>query len=204
MPDEPVPMTATRRPVKSTSWCGHRAVWYVAPAEAVDPVDLRELWGGQATGGHHHEPRRHRVAAIGAHGPARRLVVERRRLDAGAELDGAAEVEGVGDMAGVAQDLRLRGVALGPLPLLFQLRGERVRVVERLDVAPRSRIAVPPPGAADVSGGVEAPQCQTDLAEAVDGVHPGEAGADDHDVATLHVADPRAPECPRRLRATRR
>ena len=31
MPDEPVPITATRWPVKSTPWCGQRPVEYTAP-----------------------------------------------------------------------------------------------------------------------------------------------------------------------------
>ena len=32
IPDEPVPITATRLPVKSTSSCGHRPVKYTSPA----------------------------------------------------------------------------------------------------------------------------------------------------------------------------
>ena len=37
MPDEPVPMTATRWPAKSTPSCGQVAVWYVRPAKVSRP-----------------------------------------------------------------------------------------------------------------------------------------------------------------------
>ena len=70
------------------------------------------------------------------------------------ELDVAAQVEAVGDVVDVAQDLRLGGVALGPVPLLLELVGERVRVVQALDVAARARVAVPVPGAADAVAGL--------------------------------------------------
>ncbi len=37
MPDEPVPMTPTRWPVKSTPSWGHAPVWYVGPGERSRP-----------------------------------------------------------------------------------------------------------------------------------------------------------------------
>ena len=37
MPEEPVPITATRRPVKSTPSWGQWPVWYVAPAKRSTP-----------------------------------------------------------------------------------------------------------------------------------------------------------------------
>ncbi len=37
MPDEPVPITATRWPVKSTPSCGQRLVWYTGPANVSRP-----------------------------------------------------------------------------------------------------------------------------------------------------------------------
>ena len=37
MPDEPVPMTATRLPVKSTPSCGQRLVKYTSPAKRSAP-----------------------------------------------------------------------------------------------------------------------------------------------------------------------
>jgi hypothetical protein len=52
--------------------------------------------------------------------PAVRGAVERGRRDARVQLDVAPEVEAVGDVVQVAEDLRLRGVALGPLPVLLE------------------------------------------------------------------------------------
>ncbi len=39
-PDEPVPITPTRRPVKSTPSCGHRPVWYHLPLKLVDALEV--------------------------------------------------------------------------------------------------------------------------------------------------------------------
>ena len=36
--EEPVPMTPTRRPVKSTPSCGHRPVWYHLPSNDSRPL----------------------------------------------------------------------------------------------------------------------------------------------------------------------
>ena len=89
------------------------------------------------------------LAAVGLDRPFAGLAVEQRRRDAGVELDVAAQVEAIGDVVDVVQDLRLGGVALGPLPFLLQLVGEGVGILQALDVAARAGIAVPEPGAAD-------------------------------------------------------
>ena len=92
------------------------------------------------------------------------------------------QIEAVGDVIDVAQDLRLRAVALGPLPFLLQLVGERVRVLQAFDVAAAARIAVPEPGAADAAAGLEGAHLQAELAQAVDGVEAADARADDDGV----------------------
>ena len=85
-------------------------------------------------------------------------------------------------MIDVAQDLRLRAVALRPLPVLLQIVGERERVLQAVDVAAAAGIAVPVPGAADIIAGLEGADLQAELAQAVDGVEAADAGADDDDV----------------------
>ena len=85
-------------------------------------------------------------------------------------------------MLDVAQDLRLGGVALGPAPLLLELVGEGVGVVQALDVAAGARVAVPEPGAADAAAGLEDARRQPQAAQAVEHVQAGEAGADDDNV----------------------
>jgi hypothetical protein len=95
------------------------------------------------------------VAAVGAHVPARRALVPALGDDAGGEADVATEVVLVGDVAEIAENLGLRRVALGPLPLGVQLGVEAERVVDALDVAACSGITVPVPGAADVVGALD-------------------------------------------------
>jgi hypothetical protein len=63
-------------------------------------------------------------------------------------LDLSTQVVAIGDVIGVAEDLRLAGVALGPVPFLLQLVVEGVGVLHALDVAAGAGIAVPVPGAA--------------------------------------------------------
>lgn len=133
---------------------------------AVDPV----------AHGQHAVPGRDHLAGVGGHEPpVARLVVVHRR-DAGAELDVAAQREPVGDVVQVAQDLRLGGVPLGPLPLGEELTGERVAVVDALDVAPGARVAVPEPRAADVGSPLEHPGAQPEPAQPVEHVQAGEPG----------------------------
>ncbi len=60
-----------------------------------------------------------------------------------------------GDVPQIGEDLRLCGEAFGPLPAALQLFVERIGVVHTFDVATRTRVAVPVPGAADVRGRLE-------------------------------------------------
>ncbi len=96
------------------------------------------------------------VAVGGVHLPRARPAVECRARHRGAERVVAAKVEAVGDVLEISQDLRLRGVALGPCPGLLQVVVERVGVVDAFDVAPRSRVAIPVPRAAHAVRGLDA------------------------------------------------
>src|SRR5437763_7114746 len=88
------------------------------------------------------------IAFVSLYHPCVCLAVEDRLFDPSVELDVSREVEPVSYMVDVAQDLRLRAVALGPMPSLLQLVGERVRVLHALDIAATPWIAfqyhVPP------------------------------------------------------------
>jgi hypothetical protein len=77
------------------------------------------------------------------------MLVEDRLLDAGLEPDVATQVETIGDVLGVGEDLRLRRVPLGPLPLLLEPVVEAVGVLEALHVTAGARIPVPVPGTPD-------------------------------------------------------
>ena len=82
-------------------------------------------------------------------------------------------------MVDVTQDLRLRAVALGPMPFLLQLVGERIRVLHALDIAAAPRVAVPVPGAADPVAGLEGTHFEAEFTQAMDGVETAGSCADD-------------------------
>ncbi len=119
--------------------------------EVREALDIRHPRIRQAAGGEHDVFRRHRLAVGGGHRPPIGAFVERHPIDAGIELDVAAQVKPVGDMVGVFQNFRLRRVALAPVPFLLQFVGERIGILHAFDVAARTGIAVPVPGAADIA-----------------------------------------------------
>src|SRR5450631_1567221 len=85
-------------------------------------------------------------------------------------------------MPEIAQNFRLRRVALRPLPLGLELRIETIGVVDALDVAARAGITVPVPGAADIIGTLEQLCRQAETAQTMQQVQPGKAGAHDDGV----------------------
>src|SRR5580700_3420982 len=107
------------------------------------------------------------------------LAVEDRLSDPGVELDVAPEVEAVGHMVDVTQDLRLRPVALGPMPFLLQVVREGIRVLHAFDVAATPWVAVPVPGAANPTAGLEGTHFEAEFTQAMDRVETADSGADD-------------------------
>src|SRR5689334_3582064 len=105
---------------------------------------------------HNAEARSRGVASLSRDGPCICRPVEDRLFDASVELDVAPEVEAVGHMVDVTQDLRLRAIALGPMPFLLQLVRKGIRVLHAFDVAATPWVAVPIPGTANATTGLEA------------------------------------------------
>src|SRR5882762_8101234 len=116
------------------------------------------------------------------HRPTRACLVENRGMDACVEGDQTAEVKPLGDMVRVAENFRLRGQQLAPLPVLLQLLREAERILHALDIAAGAGIAIPVPGAADAAPRLEGAHVKTELAQAMQQVKAGEAGTDDEDV----------------------
>src|SRR5229473_8223285 len=119
------------------------------------------------------------ITLISLHRPGARLTIEGRLLDPGVELDVAPEVKAVGHMVDVTQDLRLRAVALGPMPFLLQLVREGIRVFHAFDVAAAPRVAVPVPSAANPATRLEATHFEAEFTQAIDRVETADSGADD-------------------------
>ena len=127
-PLDPVPMTATRLPAKSTGVGGHRPGVVRLASKVLPSGHVREVRHREDAGRGDHESRPDLGAVADHHRPRpRRLVVHGRR-DHGVESDVAPEVEAVDHVVEVTLDLRLFGELLLPLPLLEQLPGEQVGV----------------------------------------------------------------------------
>ena len=79
-PLDPVPMTATRLPAKSTGVAGHSPVWYDSPRKSSRPGTSGKYGHRQHAGRGDEEAGPELGAVAGHHGPGpRRLVVARPR-----------------------------------------------------------------------------------------------------------------------------
>src|SRR3979490_699292 len=112
-------------------------------------------------------------------------LIERGTFDPRAELDVGAEIKTVGGVVGVLQDLRLRRVALAPVPFLLQLLRERIGILHAFDIAACAGIAVPVPGAADIAALLVDPDRQSQPAQFMQHVHSGKTRADHDDIVGL-------------------
>ena len=154
-PLEPVPMTATRLPAKSTG-VGRPAARVVRlAAEVLTTRHVGEVRHREHAGGGDQVAGPVHGAVVDRDRPRRRRLVPDGGGDLGAEAHVAAEVEPVDHVVEVALGLGLLREVLLPLPLLEQLLGEQVAVGVALGVEPRPRVAVPVPGAADAVAGLE-------------------------------------------------
>ena len=145
-------------------------------------LDLGTLGDREAPRRHHVVAARDLFARAQFDAPHRRALVPSGALDARGELDVSAQVMPVGDMVQVLEDLGLCRVLLGPLPLLVEFGIEAVGVVDALDVAARTGVAVPVPRASDVVGRLEDAERKAEFSEAMDRIEAGEARADHHHV----------------------
>src|ERR1700751_1948076 len=75
------------------------------------------------------------------------------------------------------------GITLGPVPLLGQVLVERIAVDVAVGISTCARIAIPVPGAADAVAGLEHGDVEVKLvAQRMQHVHAGKAGADDDSI----------------------
>ena len=158
-----------------------------AALEAIETREVRRARIGEAAGRHDQVARRNTLAAVEGHAPA--VILEVGGHDARVEFDMRPQREAVRDMARIVQDLGLAGVALAPVPFLLELARERVGILHALDVAARTRIAVPVPGPADVAALLEHARRKAERAQPMQHVEAGETRAD-HDGIVLRVDPP--------------
>src|SRR5215472_3627093 len=101
---------------------------FVRPQPRVIPLALetseagvvRRPWRRQIPRCHDAKPRIGDMALVGRYRPRVCPAVEDSLFDARIELDCAPQIEAIGDVVNVTQDLRLRAVAFGPMPVLLQ------------------------------------------------------------------------------------
>src|SRR5712691_8302115 len=157
--------------------------------KAVDPLEIRHRGRGKRTERGDQEPRSRTAAVLGGDLPARlRLVIGRRR-DAAVELDVCPQAELVRNEVEVAQGFGLRGEMLAPVPFLEEFLRERIAVAVALRIEAGPGVAIPVPGTADAAAGLEHPNREADLPEAVQLIHAGHPCTDDDGVIVLHCCD---------------
>src|SRR6266851_288672 len=120
------------------------------------------------------------ITFISLHRPGARLTIEGRLLDPSVELDVTPEVKSVGHMVDVTQDLRLRAVALRPMPFLLQLIGKGIRILHAFDVAATPWIAVPVPGTANAGAGLEGAHSEAKFTQSINCIETADSSADDY------------------------
>ena len=147
--------------------------------ERFQPFDARRVGDRKAARRHDAVSSQNPFAGADSKRPARGRLLPGRGEHPGAEPDVAPQIEPVRDVVRVAQDLRLSGVALGPLPLLLQCGVELERVLHALDVAAGAGIPVPVPGASHAVRPFVHAGSEPQSAQPVQHVEPGEACADD-------------------------
>src|SRR5690349_16672511 len=102
--------------------------------------------------------------------------------DTAVELNIATQIELVGDMVEIALGFGLARETLSPAPLLEQLLRKGIGVGIAFGIKPGAGIAVPVPGAADAAAGLEYPRPHPQLAQPVELIQAGNAGADDYGI----------------------
>jgi hypothetical protein len=91
-----------------------------------------------------------------------------RRANAGIKLNVWSKRKSVRYVIQVAQDLGLRCITLGPLPVLLQVRRELIGVLEALHIAASTWISVPVPRTTDTLSGLEYANGETEVSYAVE------------------------------------
>src|SRR5436305_7619937 len=149
------------------------------PLEALQTGVIRRPRRRKIARRHDAKARGRGITFIGLHRPSAGLAVEGRLLDPSAELDITPEVKPVGHMVDVTQDLRLRAVALRPMPFLLQLVGKRIGILHAFDIAATPWIAVPVPGTANAGAGLERAHSEAEFTKSINRVETADSSADD-------------------------
>ena len=148
--------------------------------EVVDAGQVGDVRLGGEPGAEHEPPGADRGATFGLDRPLVVRLDPARRRDPGAETDVASEVPDPVDVVEVGAQFLPPGVPLAPVPVLPDRR-VRVLVDRHVGVDPGAGVAVPVPDAAEVVARLEQHDVESQRAEPVQLVQPGEPGADDHD-----------------------
>src|SRR3981081_3475709 len=150
------------------------------PLEALQTRIVRRPRRRKITRRHDTKARGRGIAFISLHRPGARLTIEGRLPAPRVALKVAPEVKAVGHMVDVTQDLRLRAVALRPMPFLLQLVGKGIRILHAFDVAATPWIVVPVPGTANVGAGLEGAHYEAEFTQSINRVETADPISDDN------------------------
>src|SRR5262249_42609347 len=115
--------------------------------EFLQPLVFGGLRNGEAACRQDAIAGRDRRTRIGLDAPPVCVFIKVDGRDARSQLDIGPKLETIGDVVEIPQNLGLGSVALGPTPLVLQLFGEGVGILQAFDVAAGAGIAIPEPRA---------------------------------------------------------
>ena len=160
------------------SRCEQHLAGKIVDARNVRPDRRRQAAGRED------DPARTQKLAIGQRRrPRGRCLVETCCGDALVETDMRAEPEAIRYVICIGKDLGLCRVALAPAPIALQIGIERVGIVDAFDIAARTGITVPVPGAADIAPRLDARHREAKAPGGIDGIEARKARSDNEHVA---------------------
>ena len=107
--------------------------------------------------------------------------------DPSLKLDIAPQIKALCNVVGVALYLRLTGVSLAPVPLLFEFFRERIGVLDAFNIHAGTGVAVPVPGATLALSNLITLDAEATLPCAIDHVEAGKARPNNNHVDVFNV-----------------
>ena len=152
-----------------------------AALEGIHAFEARRRRRREQADREHDEAAGQFAAVVELQTPQMLRLVEPGRLDLAVELHVFAQVELVRDVIEIAQVLRLPREALLPVPLVEQFLRERVAVGIALGIEPRTGVAVPVPGSAEIGSCLQHQRVDAEIGQPLDLVDAGHARTDHDD-----------------------
>ena len=181
--------TDYRDPFAREGWllCWPAAGEVLLAGEIIQPVEPGLDGCRDQARSHNAKSCRHAFAGICLDQPTLGTLIKMRGGDAGFKLNIASQIEALCDVVGVALYLRLTGIALAPVPLLFEFFGEGVGVLDALNIHTSTGVAIPVPGATLALSNLITLNGEATLPCAIDHIEAGKTRADNDHIDIFNV-----------------